>query len=122
MELRKQSGTVEYRIFTALKQMIAVRKEMSSFADFNNRELFDVGNPHLFVFSRFNLTTSEHILVVSNFDASPQYLNLDDLSHRAFNQLSPMIDVISGGVQLYMHFHGFCVNVFATVDFSLKCG
>jgi len=96
MELRKKPGTVEYRIFTALKQMIAVRKELSAFADFNNRELYDVGNPHLFVFSRFNLTTSEHILVVSNFDSSPQYLNLDDLSHKAFNQFCPMIDVITG--------------------------
>ncbi|MCW8826108.1 MAG: alpha-amylase family glycosyl hydrolase [Gammaproteobacteria bacterium] len=96
VELRKKSGTPEYRIFTALKQMIAVRKELSSFADFNNRELYDVGNPHLFVFSRFNLTTGEHILVVTNFDASPQYLNLDDLSHQAFNQFNPMYDVISG--------------------------
>ena len=98
VERRKKSGTPEYCIFNALKQMIAVRKELSSFADFNNRELFDVGNPHLFVFSRFNLTTGEHILVVTNFDASPQYLNLDDLSHHAFNQYSPMLDVISGEI------------------------
>ncbi len=34
--------------------------------------------------------------MVANFDSAPQYLNLDDLSHRAFNQFSPMIDVISG--------------------------
>jgi len=33
--------------------MISVRKEINAFADFNNRELVDVGNPNLFVFSRF---------------------------------------------------------------------
>jgi amylosucrase len=96
VEFRKKSGTIEYRLFSALKKMIAIRKELSSFADFNNRELYDVGNPHLFVFSRFNLTTGEHILVICNFDSSPQYLNLDDLSNKAFNQFNPMIDVISG--------------------------
>ena len=76
-ELRHQSGTVEHRIFTALKKMIAVRKEIPAFADFNNRELIHLDNPHLFVFSRFNLHhTSSGVLVVGNFDARPQYLDL----------------------------------------------
>jgi amylosucrase len=57
--------------------MIAVRKEITAFADFNNRELIQVDNPHLFVFSRYDLThSSGGVLVVGNFDANPQYLDL----------------------------------------------
>ena len=84
-ELRHQSGTVEHRIFSALKKMIAVRKEIPAFADFNNRELIQLDNPHLFVFSRFNLQrTSGGVLVVGNFDARPQYLDLTTVD-QAFN-------------------------------------
>ena len=83
--LRHQSGTVEHRIFSALKKMIAVRKEIPAFADFNNRELIQLDNPHLFVFSRFNLQrTSGGVLVVGNFDARPQYLDLNTVD-QAFN-------------------------------------
>ncbi|MDH5648891.1 MAG: alpha-amylase family glycosyl hydrolase [Gammaproteobacteria bacterium] len=95
-EARNKTGTVEQRLFSALKRMIAVRKEIASFADFNNRELHDVGNPHLFVFSRFNLATQGHVLVVANFDSSPQYLNLNDLSRVAFNQYGQITDLYSG--------------------------
>ena len=78
-EQRHEPGSIEFRIFTALKKMLAVRKEIAAFADFNNRELIQVNNPHLFVFSRFNLTqTLSGVLVVVNFDAHPQYLNLTD--------------------------------------------
>ncbi|MBT8133352.1 MAG: alpha-amylase family protein, partial [Gammaproteobacteria bacterium] len=53
-ELRNKPNTVEGRIFNALKKMISVRKEIPAFADFNNRELRDSGNPHLFAFCRVN--------------------------------------------------------------------
>ena len=79
-EQRHQPGTIEHRIFMALKKMIAVRKEITAFADFNNRELIQVDNPHLFVFSRFDLARSSGgVLVVGNFDAKPQYLDLAPL-------------------------------------------
>lgn len=79
-ELRHQTGAVEQRIFSAIKKMISVRKEIAAFADFNNRELIQLDNPHLFVFSRFNLRrSSSSILVVCNFDARPQYLDLNVL-------------------------------------------
>ncbi|WP_455217311.1 amylosucrase [Kaarinaea lacus] len=80
-ELRHKSGAVEHRIFTALKKMISVRKEISAFADFNNRELIQLDNTHLFIFSRFDLKRSSgNVLVVCNFDARPQHLDLDDLN------------------------------------------
>lgn len=76
-ERRHQPGSIEYRIFNGLKKMIAVRREIPAFADFNNRELIPVDNPHLFIFSRFNLTrTSGGVLVVANFDAEPQSLDI----------------------------------------------
>jgi len=77
---RNTPGTVEYAIFSALKKMIAVRKEISVFADFNNRELIEVENENLFVFGRYNLNKpSDQVLVVANFNGKPQYLNMEDL-------------------------------------------
>jgi len=96
-ELRHQSGTVEHRIFTALKKMIAVRKEIPAFADFNNRELIQLENPHLFVFSRFNLQrTSGDVLVVGNFDARPQYLDLKEIEHAFKFRQGTISDLYSG--------------------------
>jgi len=77
---RNTPGTIEFSIFSALKRMIAVRKETDVFADFNNRELIDVSNTHLFVFGRYNLNKqSERVLVVANLDSKPQDLNLEDV-------------------------------------------
>jgi amylosucrase len=74
-----------------------VRKELSAFADFNNRELLDVGNPHLFVFARFeHAQTSRRVLVVANFDKSPQHLNLEDLGRKAYFRNGAVRDLYSG--------------------------
>jgi len=96
-ENRNIAGTTEYKIFSALKRMIAVRKEIGVFADFNNRELIEVENPHLFVFGRYSLNKqSERVLVVANFDGKPQHLDLRDVDGWAGNQYGRMIDLYSG--------------------------
>jgi len=96
-ELRHQSGSIEYQIFNSLKKMIAVRKEITAFADFNNRELIYVDNPHLFVFSRFNLTRiTGGVLVVVNFDAHPQYLDLNNPNIKSVLSHGHIQDLISG--------------------------
>mgnify|MGYP002713062962 CR=1 FL=1 len=96
-ELRYQSGTVEHRIFNALRKMIAVRKEIGAFADFNNRELIHVDNPHLFVFSRFNLQGAySGVLVVCNFDAHPQYLDLKTVDRHFYMKHGNIRDLFSG--------------------------
>jgi amylosucrase len=93
---RNTPGTVEYKIFSALKKMIAVRKEIHVFADFNNRVLIDVENPNLFVFGRYHLNKHhEQVLVVANFDSTPQYLDLEDLGHWA-PQYGQLVDLYSG--------------------------
>jgi len=95
-ERRNTPGTVEYEIFSALKRMIAVRKEIEVFADFNNRELLEVENPHLFVFGRYHLQKqNEKVLVAANFSDKPQHLNLEDLG-RWGTQYRSLIDLYRG--------------------------
>jgi amylosucrase len=96
-ELRNKPGTVENRIFQALKKMIAVRKEVAAFADFNNRELRDSGNPHLFSFCRVNhQQPSDRVLVVGNFDAHPQHMEIDNLVQTGVMQHSQWHDLYTG--------------------------
>lgn len=96
-ERRNQLGTVEYQVFSALKKMIAVRKEIKPFADHDNRELLEVGNPHLVVFSRFDyLNSLAKVLVIGNFDTSPQPLDLEPLQRAGFFQLESVKDLYSG--------------------------
>jgi amylosucrase len=96
-ELRKKQGTMEYTLFNAKKKMIAIRKETSAFADFNNRELLNVNNEHLLCFIRFNYQRpSEGVLVVANFDGNPQYLDPDDIGSRGANLKGHFIDLYSG--------------------------
>ena len=95
-ERRNTPGTVEYEIFSALKRMIAVRKEIDVFADFNNRELIEVENPHLFVFGRYHLQKqNEQVLVVANFSNKPQHLNLEDLGNWG-TQYRSLVDLYRG--------------------------
>jgi amylosucrase len=96
-ELRRKKGTTEYTIFTAVKKMIAIRKEVSAFADFNNRELMDIDNEHLLCFMRFShQRTSEKVLVIANFDASQQYLNLENMKNQGINFYGQFFDLCSG--------------------------
>ena len=96
-EFRHQSGTIQHQIFNAIKKMIAVRKEIPAFADFNNRDLIHIDNPHLFVYSRFDLArTTGTILVVVNFDAHPQYLDMDHPNIKTTLSYGNSRDLISG--------------------------
>ncbi len=95
-ERRNTPGTIEFEIFSALKRMIAVRKEIEVFADFNNRELIEVDNPHLFVFGRYHIQQpSEQVLVVANFSNKPQYLNLENIGNWRTQYRSP-VDLYRG--------------------------
>ena len=95
---RNQPGTIEYRIFTALKRMIAVRGEISVFADFNNRELIEVENSDLFVFERYNwISRHDSVLVVANFDRQPHSLKLDELETWGRINYGRLVDLFTGG-------------------------
>jgi amylosucrase len=95
--LRNTHGTVEQRIFSALKKMIAVRKEITAFADHNNRELLELENPHLFAFSRFdNINTYSRVLVIGNFDNNPQSMDVESLRKKGLLQHDSARDLHSG--------------------------
>ncbi len=95
---RNEPGTTEFKIFSALKRMIAVRKEIEVFADYNNRELIEVDNPNLFVFSRFSvIKPSERVLVVANFDGKSQHLNLTTIKQTASTNIELLVDLYTGG-------------------------
>jgi amylosucrase len=96
-ERRLERGSVEQRLFDGLKKMIAVRKTIPAFADFNNRELLDIDNPHLFAFLRTHpALNSDAVLVVANFDLSPAGLDLANLGNRGFFQYGQVRDLYSG--------------------------
>ena len=96
--LRKIPGTIQHTIFSDLQQMIRARKEISAFGDFNNRELINLSNPHLFAFLRIDPKNHEHILVISNFDATYQSLNLSEIDTPTlrFNDSKEIKDLYSG--------------------------
>ena len=94
---RMQPGTVEYALFSGLKKMIAIRKETAAFADFNNRELIDLDNGCLFAFIRFNHENlTDRVLVVCNFDATNQYLDLQTLKEQGFGFYGQLSDLNTG--------------------------
>lgn len=98
-KLRHKEGTIQHDIFTALQKMIAVRKEISAFGDFNNRELINLSNPHFFSFIRIASSPENNVLVLCNFDVNYQYLNLEEINHSLFkiNNYHDIIDVYSQG-------------------------
>ena len=94
---RTQPGTIEYRIFSALKKMIAVRKETPAFADRNNRELLNIDNPHLLAFSRFDLTSNaSRLLIIGNFDTQAQPMELTPLRRMGFFQHETARNIYTG--------------------------
>ncbi len=96
-EKRHQTGTVEQRIFSALKKMIALRKEITAFADFDNRQLLTLDNPHLLVFSRSDPQNSRNrVLVIGNFNGAAQTLPVDALRAHGFFLPEGMKDICSG--------------------------
>ena len=71
--LRKIKGSVEYRIFTALKTLIGIRKKNPCFADRIPAKMIDTDNTHLLSFFRTDGTSG--ILCVFNFGRDKQALS-----------------------------------------------
>jgi amylosucrase len=96
-EKRHQKDSPEQKIFDGLKRMIAVRKTVSAFADYNNRELIETENSHLFAFIRNNpFEDKDNVLVVGNFNNLPQYFSLSDLGNRGLFEYKSLQDLYSG--------------------------
>lgn len=96
-ELRNIPGTVEHRIFTGLRHMIAVRKATPAFADFDNRESIELNHPHLFCFLRHAREWSDRkVLVVGNFDHNEHAIDLSPLRKIGTFTYNRLRNLISG--------------------------
>jgi amylosucrase len=93
-EKRHQPGTVEHRIFSCLRKMIALRKETPAFADFDNRQLLQMDNANLLAFSRVDPQNNRNrVLVIGNFNVAPQTLPLDTMRRHGFFRQGNMKDL-----------------------------
>ncbi|MFT7561299.1 MAG: amylosucrase [Flavobacteriales bacterium] len=82
-KLRHKQGTIQYRIFNDIKNMISFRKETPAFADFNNRELLELSNAALFGFVRHDKeNTAGKVIVIANLSNEPQKIEFDELSKK----------------------------------------
>jgi len=96
-ERRSQHGTIEQRLFDGLRRLISVRKNTPAFADFNNRELVETGNGHLFAFLRTNpFELNDQVLVIANFDRKPHDFKLENLAKRSRFELAILRDICTG--------------------------
>src|SRR5690606_24768650 len=67
-DMRLSRGSVEHRIFSQLQRLLAARKTIPAFADFNNRDLIDLDNEHLLAYRRAHpLHNADTVLVIANF-------------------------------------------------------
>lgn len=77
--------------------MIALRKEVAAFADFDNRQLLQVENPNLLVFYRVDPENCRNrVLAISNFNVEAQQLPVDALAPHGFFNHGDMTDMYSG--------------------------
>jgi amylosucrase len=96
-ERRHVRGALQQRLFESLQKLIAVRKGIAAFADYNNREIIDTENPHLFSFLRSNRAQNhDEVLVISNFDDEEQLFGLDALGNRGQFGHEHLQDLYSG--------------------------
>jgi amylosucrase len=94
---RHQTGSVEQRIFSSLRKLIALRKELPPFADFDNRKLLLLDNPNLLVFYRSDPENCRsRVLVISNFNSEEQRIPAEALFSHGFFTHGAMPDLYSG--------------------------
>ena len=85
-EKRKESGSIQYRIFSALQKLIELRKSIKLWADYNNTSLVYCDNQHLLAFSRFAvehqpIDDQNQILMLMNFDSNIQFTGQETVSY-----------------------------------------
>lgn len=85
--------TPQSKIFFAIQQLIQLRRQNQAFADSNNLVFYDDPNPHVFIYERTS-TDSKGVLVICNFDDTPQ--SVDQISLGSYGETMRSIDLISG--------------------------
>lgn len=108
-EKRHQSGTIEQKLFCDMKKLIALRKELVAFADFDNRQLLSVNNHHLLAFLRTDPKNSHNkVLVVGNFSTEAQRFEIDPLSSCTLFMHHDVKDLVTG-TRLTLDNHGLLI-------------
>ena len=96
-ERRHETGTIEHRIFGALKRMIAQRKEIRPFADFDNRFLLKLENSNLLGYLRTDpINNRQNVLVIANFNDHVQTVSIAELQSLGAFDHESMTDQLSG--------------------------
>jgi amylosucrase len=97
MDRRLEKGTIEQRIFSAIRHLISVRKEISAFADLNNRTLIALENPHVIAFSR-EAASGMHarVVVVANFDVQAHAVAMQPFRQKGWFKDAMVTDLCSG--------------------------
>lgn len=91
------TGSVEQRIFTALKNLIGLRKQTTAFADLDNHQLLELDTQNLLVFMRVDPANSRNkVMVVANFNGASQTLSTDALISNGFVRPAAMKDLCTG--------------------------
>lgn len=91
---RIDHSSIESRIFRALQQMIAIRKQIPVFGDFNNTYLVDCHNQHLLGYNR--QIGNDRVFVVSNLNDHPTELTIDLMFYLGFDMKKGVKDLYSG--------------------------
>lgn len=91
---RNKTHTIEHKIFSELQRLIALRKRMPAFADYNNTYLVDCHNQHLLAYNRQK--ENDKILVVNNLNDHPTDLGMDVMFHLGFDMKKGAKDLITG--------------------------
>lgn len=96
-----EQGTIEHRVFSALKRMIALRKSIPEFYNENDYQLVKNENQHVFSFLR---TRDWHkTLVLMNMSAQPQTISQTILEqtgfgHYVYDQYQQQDVILENGV------------------------
>ncbi|MEY8020550.1 alpha-amylase family protein [Muriicola sp. SD30] len=84
------------QIFIGIRHMISLRSKTGVFTDRNNLVVHDPRNQHLFLYERTGAKL-EGVLVVANFDESPQILDAGILSNLGYVNDGSLRDLLSDG-------------------------
>ena len=90
---RTKSGSIQFRIFTALQKLIELRKNTELWSDFNNTRLVYCDNQHILAFSRSS--AAAQILTLMNFDSNIQLTGREILIRQGFDMSKEVYDLYS---------------------------
>ncbi len=97
---REKKGSIEQRLFTALKKLIAIRKDSPEWSDFNNNDLRYCENKHVMVYLRLD-DRGRNTLAMVNFHGSEQFVKKDILFRHGFDMTGGVVDKYSGKAPSY---------------------